>query len=87
LNLKKVATQHSLFLYPFDFQFDKVELKIKRRGIVSLSPSCTTLTGGYSNLATPWHKIVFQQTLTWTSQNQKGRTQIKQIPQIFANKG
>ena len=30
----------------------------------STSPSIATLTGGYSNLATPWHKIVFQQTLS-----------------------
>jgi len=46
-----VTTQHPLFLYPFDFQFDFVELKIKRRWIVSLSPSCASLTGGYSYLA------------------------------------
>ncbi|MGB4575777.1 MAG: hypothetical protein WBI06_02600 [Paludibacter sp.] len=34
-----------------DFQFDFVELKIKRWGIVSLSISCASLTGGYSYLA------------------------------------
>jgi len=32
------------------FQFDKVELKIKRRGIVSLSPSCASFTEGYEYL-------------------------------------
>ena len=45
-----VTTQRPLFLYPFDFQFDFVELKIKRKGIVSLSPGCASLTGGYAYL-------------------------------------